>query len=87
MVAQNEVGTTFVRISRKFGCLSREQLLDQITLINRSVSSSWLDRFDQPTLLQYLERLLRQDEPRNSGSVWVRDPKSPAITEAVPSLY
>ncbi len=87
MVAQSEVGTSFIRISRKFGYLSREQLLDQITLINRSVSSSWLDRFDQPSLLQYLERLLRQDEPRNSHSVWVRDPRNPAITEAIPSSY
>lgn len=87
MVAQGEVGTTFVRITRRFGSLSREQLLDQITLINRSVSSAWLDRFDQPSLLQYLERLLRQEEPRSSHSVWVRDPANPAITEAIPTPY
>lgn len=87
MVAQSEVGTSFIRISRKFGYLTREQLLDQITLINRSVSSAWLDRFDQPSLLQYLERLLRQDEPRDAESVWVRDPRNPAITEAMPTTY
>lgn len=87
MVAQTEVGTAFVRITKRFGVLSREQLLEQITRMNRSVSVSWLERFDQPTLLQYLERLLRQDEPRTSESVWVRDPRNPAITEAVPTLY
>ncbi|MCR9216413.1 MAG: hypothetical protein ACFHWZ_14565 [Phycisphaerales bacterium] len=87
MVAQTEVGTAFVRITKRFGTLTREQLLEQITRMNRSVSVSWLDRFDQPALLQYLERLLRQDEPRSSESVWVRDPRNPAITQAVPSLY
>lgn len=87
MVAQGEVGTTFIRITKRFGSLSREQLLDQITLINRSVSSTWLDRFDQPSLLQYLERLLTQDEPRSAHSVWVRDPSNPAITEAMPTPY
>ena len=87
MVAQTEVGTAFVRITQRFGALTREQLLEQITRMNRSVSVSWLERFDQPTLLQYLERLLRQDEPRSSESVWVRDPRNPAITQALPALY
>lgn len=87
MVAQTEVGTAFIRISRRFGTLTREQLLDQITLHNRSVSVGWLESFDQFTLLQYLERLLRQEEPRDAASVWVRDPKSPAITCAQPDLY
>jgi len=87
MVAQNEVGTAFIRITRRFGALNREQLLDQITVLNRTVSVGWLEKFDQPSLMQYLERLLRQDEPRNADSGWIRDPKSPAITCAQPSLY
>ena len=87
MVAQTEVGTAFIRVSKRFGVLSREQLLEQITCLNRSVSAGWLDRFDQSTLMQYLERLLRQEEPRSSDSVWVRDPRTPAITEATPSMY
>ena len=87
MVAQTEVGTAFIRITKRFGALTREQLLEQITRINRTVSVAWLERFDQTALLQYLERLLRQDEPRSSESVWVRVPRNPAITEAVPSPY
>jgi hypothetical protein len=87
MVAQTEVGTAFIRVSRRFGTLSREQLLEQITHMNRSVSTAWLDRFEQPALLQYLERLLRQEEPRSADSVWVRDPANPAITEAGPTPY
>ncbi len=87
MVAQTEVGTAFIRVSTRFGALNREQLLEQITRLNRSVSAGWLDRFDHSTLMQYLERLLRQEEPRSSASVWVRDPRNPAITEALPALY
>lgn len=70
------------RIAERTGgiALSREQLIDRIHTINPTAGISYLESFDTATLLTYLERLLRQTEPRSAGSTWVRQPGEPAIT-------
>ena len=60
--------------------LSRETLIDYVQALNPTAGPGYLAAFETATLLAYLERLLRQNEPRSAGSTWVRLGGSPAIT-------
>lgn len=60
--------------------LSREQLIDHIHTLNPTAAIGYLESFDNTALVQYLERLMRQAEPRSAGSTWVRSSGEPAIT-------
>jgi hypothetical protein len=60
--------------------LSREQLIDRVSTLNPTAPAGYLAGFETDALLAYLERLLRQGEPRSPRSGWVRTPLSPAIT-------
>lgn len=57
--------------------LRREQLVDRIVGMNPSATSSFLLRFDEGRLEEYLSHLQAAAEPR--GSRWVRPASTPAI--------
>lgn len=57
--------------------LRREQLVDRIVGMNPSATPSFLLRFDEDRLEEYLSHLQAAAEPR--GSRWVRPASTPAI--------
>ncbi len=85
-VAIGELGRMgFVRVAEALEgaeplALSRERLIDYVQTLNPTAPGEYLQGFDEATLLAYLERLLRLNEPRSGGSRWTRLSGSPAIT-------
>lgn len=59
---------------------TKHELIDRIRQINRSADQTWLARFDDQKLNDYLEHLQLLMEPRGRHSVWRRRGDSPAIT-------
>jgi hypothetical protein len=59
--------------------LSKQQVIDSITQINRSARRDWLEVFEMPALRRYLDHLQRTLEPRGGRSRWIR----PGDTRAV----
>ncbi len=59
--------------------MSKQQMIEQIQLKNRSASPEFLERFDELALRTYLLRLTTVVGHRGRGSVWVREGNSPAI--------
>lgn len=52
--------------------LTKNQLINSIQEINRSVRSDWLELFDISALRMYLNNLQRTLEPRGGDSRWLR---------------
>ncbi|MBX3362071.1 MAG: hypothetical protein KF705_11635 [Phycisphaeraceae bacterium] len=63
-------------------CLRRDQLVDRIVGLNPTANPTFLLRFNDRTLEEYLSHLQIASEPR--GNRWVRSASTPAIvwTEA-----
>lgn len=59
--------------------MSKQQMIEQIQLKNRSASPEFLERFDELALQTYLRRLTTVVGHRGKGSVWVREGNTPAI--------
>ncbi|TVQ61720.1 MAG: hypothetical protein EA378_08225 [Phycisphaerales bacterium] len=65
--------------------MTREQLVHRILEINPSATREYLDRFREPNLAHYLERLVNAQQPRGPQSAWQRRAETPAIVgEAAP---
>lgn len=60
--------------------LTREQAIEQIRALNPSATVAFLNMFEAPALLTYLEHLLAAQEPRGRAARWERPGGSPAIT-------
>ncbi len=60
--------------------LTRENVIAWIQSLNPGVGAAWLSAFDDVSLVAYLERLVRQTEPRGGDSRWSRPAGEPAIT-------
>lgn len=61
---------------------SKNELIDRIRQINRSADRGWLERFDDRSLVDYLEHLQLLMEPRGRRSVWRRRGESTAAVVA-----
>jgi hypothetical protein len=59
-------------ISETSAMLSKQQVIDGITQINRSARRDWLEIFDIFALRRYLDHLQRTLEPRGGHSTWIR---------------
>lgn len=59
--------------------LTREQVIDRIVSINTSATTDFLERFETPSLHNYLEHLDVSRGPRGRTSAWKRPGDSPAI--------
>lgn len=59
--------------------MSKQQMIEQIQLKNRSASPEFLERFDELALQMYLRRLTTVVGHRGRGSIWVRENNTPAI--------
>jgi|JI10StandDraft_1071094.scaffolds.fasta_scaffold715318_2 hypothetical protein len=62
---------------------SKNELIDRIRQINRSADRTWLERFDDRSLFDYLEHLQLLMEPRGRRSVWRRRGESTAAVVAL----
>lgn len=58
--------------------MSKQELIEQIRVLNRSAQPDFLVTFDQQALETYLKRLSCLKGVRGRGSVWVRTGQSPA---------
>lgn len=63
--------------------MSKQQLIDEIRIHNRSAQDSFLVTFDQQVLETYLRRLQTVQNTRGPKSVWVREGDSPAVITRV----
>jgi hypothetical protein len=61
---------------------ARDQLILLILQTNRSATRSWLERFDDAALRQYLQHLEASQMPRGRAAIWVRTGSARAITMA-----
>ena len=59
--------------------LTREQVVDRIITINPTATTTFLDRFSEASLGQYLDHLLATSGPRGRYARWLRPGDSPAI--------
>ncbi|MEM1108696.1 MAG: hypothetical protein AAGH99_08405 [Planctomycetota bacterium] len=62
--------------------MSKQQMIEEIQLKNRSASPEFLERFDEMALKTYLRRLNTVVGRRGRGSVWVRESNSPAVAKS-----
>jgi hypothetical protein len=60
----------------------RAHVIDLILQTNRSATRSWLDRFDDRALEEYLRHLQASQMPRGRMAFWMRTTAAPAITMA-----
>ncbi|MEM1353842.1 MAG: hypothetical protein AAGC44_01800 [Planctomycetota bacterium] len=60
--------------------MTKQQTIDLIRQRNRSASPEFLTHFDERNLEAYLKRLSQVAGHRGSGSRWVRQTSSPAVT-------
>ena len=65
---------------------TRQKLIDEIQLINRSADRSWLESFADSALRTYLDRLALTIGPRTAASRWVRRRGSHAAVTRKPAL-
>ena len=68
--------------SKKFGRLTREQVVSRIMNLNPTAGADFLQRFGRGTLSDYLDRLSAARSPR--GSAWIRRGSEPAIVTRRP---
>ncbi len=61
------------------GALSREQIVDQIMMINVSATSEYLAQFSHDSLDTYLDHLLAAQQPRGAHARWDRPGDTPAM--------
>jgi hypothetical protein len=59
--------------------LTRQQTVERILEINPTATSTFLERFDDRPLKQYLDHLVAASSPRGASARWVRPGDSPAI--------
>jgi hypothetical protein len=64
---------------------SKNELIDRIRQINRTADPQWLERFDDSSLVDYLEHLQLLMEPRGRTSVWRRRAESRAAVALIAS--
>ncbi len=62
--------------------LTRGQAIEQVRALNPSASVAFLEMFETPALVTYLEHLLAAQEPRGALACWSRPGDSPAIMGA-----
>ena len=60
--------------------MSKQQMIEQIRMHNRSATSDFLIHFDEQTLNDYLRRLTRLHDRRGKETGWVRPSARPAVT-------
>ena len=63
--------------------MTKQQTIDLIRQRNRSASPEFLTHFNERNLEVYLKRLSMVAGHRGSGSRWVRETTSPAVTSRI----
>ncbi|MCX5662664.1 MAG: hypothetical protein NTW19_23535 [Planctomycetota bacterium] len=58
--------------------MSKQEVIEQIRVLNRTAQPDFLIAFDQQALETYLKRLSSLKGVRGRASVWVRTGQSPA---------
>lgn len=62
--------------------MSKQQLIEAIRHQNRSATETFLTRFDESALSEYLNHLQYGKTPRSAKVVWIRNGQTPAIIAA-----
>ncbi len=59
--------------------LTREQMVERILDLNKSATPTFLERFEDRPLRNYLDHLVAASSPRGAQSRWIRRGDTPAI--------
>jgi hypothetical protein len=69
-----------MQLNQRAEVTDRATIVSQILRLNATVSERFLQRFEEPALRSYLQKLQASQQPRGRTAVWVRSELSPGIS-------